>query len=127
MEFITKKVRRGIGILSRLRHFVDQSVLLKLYYALIYPFLIYGITVWGSTYKSTLKPVFILQKKAMRIITFSKFDCHSSPLFKSLQIIKFFDLILFHIAIFVYKCHNNLLPVTFHSYLSLDCVTPFDL
>ena len=52
----------------------------------------------------------------MRIMTFAKFDCHSSPLFKSLQLIKFFDLILFHIAIFMYKFHNNLLPVAFHSY-----------
>ena len=72
VELLTKKIRRGTGILSRLRHFVNQSVLLMLY-ALIYPFLIYGITVWGSTYESTLKPVLILQKKAMPIIYFLKF------------------------------------------------------
>ena len=118
IEFITKKIRRNIGILCKLRHFVDQGILLKLYYALIYPFLIYGIVIWGSSYESTLKPIFILQKKSMRIITFSQFDCHSSPLFKSLKIIKFFDLITLHIAIFMYKFHNKLLPATFHSYFT---------
>ena len=44
----------------------------------------------GNTYGTTLKPLFILQKKAIRIITFSKLDSCSSPSFKSLQLIKFF-------------------------------------
>ena len=37
-------------------------------------------------------------KKALRIITFSKEDSHASPLFKSLGLIKFFDIALFQIA-----------------------------
>ena len=63
--------------------------LLSLCYALKYPFLSYGIIIWGNTYKTIPQPIFILQKKAMRIITFSRFDKHSSPLLKSLEIIKF--------------------------------------
>ena len=85
IEYKTKKIRRGIGILCKVRHFVDQSVLLKLYYALIYPFLMYGIVYMGNTYESTLKPIFLLQKKSIRIITLSRLDCHCSPLFKSLN------------------------------------------
>ena len=90
---------------------------MKLYYALIYPFLTYGILIWGNAYETTLKPLFILQKKAVRIITFSKLDSCSSPLFKSLGLIKFFDIALFQIAIFMYKFHNNVLPAAFHSFL----------
>ena len=71
VEFIGKKIRRSIGILCKLRHYVDLNILVKLYYALIYPFLTYGILIWGNTYDTTLKPIFILQKKAVRIITFS--------------------------------------------------------
>ena len=52
------------------------------------------------------------------VITFSPFKCHSSPLFNFLQIIKLFDLVTFHIAIFMYKFHNQLLPATFHSYFT---------
>ena len=91
---------------------------MKLYYALIYPFLTYGILIWGNTYETTLKPIFILQKKAVRIITFSKLDSPSSPLFKSLELIKFFDIVLFQIAIFMYKFHNNVLPAVFHSFFT---------
>ena len=99
VECIVKKIRRSIGILSKLRYYVGLDILLSLYYALIYPFLTYGIIIWGNTYKTTLQPIFILQKRAMRLITFSRFDEHSSPLFKSLEIIKFLDLVTFHLAI----------------------------
>ena len=46
----------------------------------------------------------------MRIITFSKFDEHSSPIFKSLNIIKLFDLVTLSIAIFMFKFKKKLLP-----------------
>ena len=116
VDFVVKKIRRSIGILSKLRRYIDLSILLKLYYALIYPFLIYGIIIWGNTYESTLKPIFILQKKVLRAITFSQYDSPSSPLFKSPQVIKFYDLVSFHIATFMYKFHNQLLPTAFHSF-----------
>ena len=54
------------------------------------------------------------QKKAVRIITFSKLDGYSSPLFESLGLIKFFDIAFFQIAIFMYKFHYHVLPVAFH-------------
>ena len=113
VEYISKKVKRSIGLLSKLRHYVSENTLINFYYSLIYPFLIYGIIVWGNTYTISLNPLFILQKKAVRIITFSSFDQHSSPLFKYLNIIKFFDLVKLHISIFMYKFHNNQLPSVF--------------
>lgn len=79
---VASKLRRNIGILSRLRYYLDLNNLIQLYYSLIYPFLIYGLIVWGNTYITALKPAIVLQKKAIRIITFSKFHDHSSPLFK---------------------------------------------
>ena len=78
---VLKKVRRGIGILSKIRHYITIDILKSLYYALIYPFLIYGLIAWGNTYNTTLQPIYILQK-AVRVITFSSFDHHSNPLFK---------------------------------------------
>ena len=110
IECIAKKIKRSVGILSKLRYYVHTNILINLYYTLIYPFLIYGIIVWGNTYPSTIQPLFVLQKKAMRIITFSEYNEHSSPLFKLLNIIKIFDLVTFHIASFMYKFHHRLLP-----------------
>jgi len=81
-------------------------------------FLIYGLIVWGNTYPTSLQAIYILQKKAIRIITFSKFDDTTSPLFKRLNIIKFFDLIEYYISIFMFKYYNNLLPSSFDSFFT---------
>ena len=93
IKSIITKIKRSIGVLSKIRYYVDTAILINLYYALIYPFLIYGIIAWGNTYPTTLQPLYVSQKKVMRIITFSKFDEHSSPIFKSLNIIKLFDFV----------------------------------
>ena len=44
-----KKISRGIGILAKIRHLVNSNILSQLYYSLIYPFLTYGLLVWGNT------------------------------------------------------------------------------
>ena len=113
---VSKKISRGIGILSKLRHFVTNDILTQLYYSLVYPFLTYGIIVWGNTYTTTLKPIAILQKKAVRIITFSKRDAHSSPLFSQLGLIKLMDLVSIHTALFMFQYHHNLLPKAFDNF-----------
>lgn len=115
---IVKKIKRNIGILSKLRYYLGLHILVKLYYALVYPFLIYGIISWGNTYPSTIQPLYMLQKKAMRIMTFSKFDEHSSALFKELDIVKLPDVVTLHNAVLMYKFHNNLLPSVFDTFFT---------
>ena len=118
ISYVSKKIRRSVGILSKLRYYVNSNILINLYYALIYPFLIYGILAWGNTYQSTLQPLYMLQKKAIRIITFSHFQDHTSPLYRTLKIIKLFDVIFLHLAIFMHKFHHHLLPSVFDSFFT---------
>ena len=40
----------------------------------------------GSNFKTHLKLIDILQKKIIRIITFSQHDAHTRPLFKKIRI-----------------------------------------
>ena len=108
INYLSKKITRSLGLLSKIRYFVDFNTLINLYYTFIYSFLTYGLIVWGNTYQSILNPLLILQKRALRIITFSSFQEHSTPLFKYTKILKLCDLIHLHIAIFMYKFHANL-------------------
>jgi len=108
----------NIGILSKLRYYVNSDILVKLYYALIYPFLTYGLISWGNTYSSTTQPLFILRKRAMRVMTFSKFHEHSSPIFKHLNIVKLPDLVFLNIAVFMYTFHNRRLPSVFDTFFT---------
>ena len=55
VSYIAKKIKRNIGILFKLRYHVNSDILVELYYALIYPFLTYGLISWINTYSSTTK------------------------------------------------------------------------
>ena len=90
---LSQKLSRANGILSKLRHNAPRIVCLNVYYALFYPHLIYGCNIWGITTEENLDKVVKLQKKCVRIITFSDFDSHANPLFIDLEILKVHDVI----------------------------------
>ena len=55
----------------------------------------------------------ILQKNAVRIVTFSDFNAHSEPLFKQLDILKFNDNIVLQNCLFVYDYLKGNMPSSF--------------
>ena len=93
VEIISSKIAKSIGIIKHIANLIPVSTLLSLYYALIHPYLIYAALAWGSTYEVHLKPIIILQKKAIRAINKVHFLAHTTPLFFSNRILKFLDLI----------------------------------
>ena len=72
----------------KLRHYMDTKSLIMIYYSLVYPFLLYAIPIWGNACPTFINPHHQLQKRVVRIITFSPYYTHSAPLFKQLNIIK---------------------------------------
>ena len=64
---ISKKISRSIGIMYKLRPFLPLKVMKNVYYSLIYSHIIYAIEVWGSTFKTELNKILILQKRALRL------------------------------------------------------------
>ena len=59
----------------------------------------YGILVWGNHAARIAQ----LQKKVIRIITNSRYNAHTSPLFKSLNCLKFEDLYKLNVLKFYFK------------------------
>ena len=68
---ICDKVAKVIGILSKSRRYLPSVTLKTLYYSFFLPYINYCNLMWASTYASYLEPLYLLQKKAIRIITFS--------------------------------------------------------
>ena len=56
-KFIKGKISRGIGILYKGKKYLSQKSLLNMYYAFIYPYFTYCITVWGNTFSYILDPL----------------------------------------------------------------------
>ena len=58
----------------------------------------------------------LLQKRVVRVITFSRYDEHTSPLFKVLGLLKLFDIIRISDLLFMHDFHTNKLPTVFNNF-----------
>jgi hypothetical protein len=116
ISYISNKVSRGIGILLKAKYILNSECLKNLYYAFIYPYLIYCNHIWGNTYVSNLKRLATLQKKAVRIITFSHFYHPSAPLFDTLKLFSLEKINMYVISCFMFRYHHGLLPSIFNDF-----------
>ena len=112
IKYISNKISKSLSVLRYLRYSFPKSILKTLYLSLVLPYLMYCNIIWGSAFKTTLRPLFILQKKCLRTITKSKFLAHTLPLFSDNKLLNVFQLFDFNCAQVVYKILNtNQFPV----------------
>ena len=57
---VSKKISRYIGIMCKLRQFMNTNMLKNIYYSLLYSHLVYAIQVWGSACISELDKILVL-------------------------------------------------------------------
>ena len=96
IDKISLKISKSIGILYRLRDIYPRAALQNLYNALIMPQFSYCVLCWGSVISEN-HSLHILQKRALRLITNSRYISHTEPLCKELRVLKVFD--MFDVAI----------------------------
>ena len=105
IDKIANKISRSIGILNRLKHFLPLPTKLLIYNSLILSYLNFGVLAWGYKCDRIVK----LQKKAIRIISTSKYNAHTEPLFKKLKLLKIMDILKLQELKLYYKfVHGNL-------------------
>ena len=99
------KISHTLGVMNCLKRYLPTKIFRVLYNSLILPHLQYGILSWGFKLSRLSK----LQKRAIRVITWSKFNAHTEPLFKSLNPLKLDDLFSLNVLKLYYKFgHGNL-------------------
>ena len=100
-----KIARSIIGILYRLGNVYPESVLVTIYNTLVLPHFHYCFLLWGSVVKEN-HSLYLLQKKAPRIITNSDYLAHTEPICKKLTILKISDMFSVAFWKFYYKLMN---------------------
>ena len=68
------KISKLTGLMAKGRHYVTLKTLQNIYCTMIYPYLTYCNIIWTSTYPTRLRSIYLIQKKIVRIMTFSKVD-----------------------------------------------------
>ena len=87
IDHIIIKVRRTIGLIVKLQHYLPAHTFLNIYQALIAPYLTYSLTVQDQACKSYLDKLLELQKWALCFIYFSDHNEHAIPLFVDTHIL----------------------------------------
>ena len=101
-----KRLSRTNDILSKLRHYVSKKN-----FNFFQSYILYGSTVWSFTLQNNMKKIIVLQKKCMRLLTFCDNREHTSPIFKSLKVLKLQDIIKFSILKIICFYFSDQLPL----------------
>ena len=110
INFISSKISKTIGIISKIRHFVSRHIVIKIYQSLIYPYISYGICAWGQSVKTNLKKLLVLQKRAIRLIYFTSNREHAVPYFVQSRILPLDSLFFQQIAYLMRDVDNHIAP-----------------
>ena len=113
IQYISSKISRALYYLRTAKNFLPPPALKTLYYSLVHCHLIYAIEIWGCANLSSLTCIFRKQKAAIRIISNAKFNAHTEPLFKTLGILPFLDIIKISNLKFMHSFVFNFLPSSF--------------
>ena len=134
-SFICSKISKGIYAIKRASSILEKKDLITLYYALIYPYLSYGLLVWGGICKldthfrklhkgpaqnhmKTLTTVHKLQKRALRTISKQGYLSHHIPLCHTLQILDLEQLYDMKALSFLHDYYHDKLPPLFNDKFS---------
>jgi len=109
IQLISNKISRTIGVLNKMKRFLPGNILKIIYSSLILPRIYYCNLAWGHKPERMIK----LQKKAVRIISNSKYNAHTEPLNKELELLNVTDIHILSKLKFFYRLANNQLPSYF--------------
>ena len=107
IKTVETKVSKSIAVLYKIMHVLDCQALHILYQSLIEPHMSYCCEIWGSTYQSRLKKLFVLQKKTIRIIYNFNYHDHTSVFFHSSNMLKLHDLVIYKTMIILYEANDH--------------------
>ena len=70
MATVKLKLNRANGLLAKLRHYVNSTLLRTIYYAIFEPHVRYGCQLWEQTQTQVLQNIDKIQNKPLRITNF---------------------------------------------------------
>ncbi len=103
---IANKISNSTGILNKLKVFFPLNAKVLIYNSLILSHLNFCILTLGYQCDIIVK----LQKVIVRILSLSKYNAHTEPIFKMLKLLKVNDILNLQEYNFYFKFKNNKLP-----------------
>ena len=116
IKILENKVARGVGLLTKLKHFFPQTILLQLYHILVPSSLLYGIIIRENTFPTYARKLNALQNRAIKVISVTHFRNAVKLIYVQYKILQIDDLYKLEVAKMVYCCIHNKAPSSLLNY-----------
>ena len=110
IQTLAPKLSRAIGMLAKIRYFVNSDVLRNIYFGIFSSIMSYGSQIWAQFRNQHVKRIIKLNDKAIRTINFAHYEEPASEYYKKSSILKFQDSICVQNFLFVHRNFLNNLP-----------------
>ena len=77
VECVYKKLLKFIGLFYKMRNILPCKILRQMYYAFVYPHILYGIKIYANACQSPLEKLCKLNNKIIRIL---QTKCYLTPI-----------------------------------------------
>ena len=104
------RISRSLYAINKIKHFTPSKILKTLYYSMVYPYLTYGITLWGNTCKQYTNKLKVMQKKVMRAISGDGYNAHTNHTFFKYKMLKLDDIYKLNVSKFMLQYIKDELP-----------------
>jgi hypothetical protein len=112
-QYIISKLNRSLYCINKVKNFLPTEAMRSLYFALIHSHLSYCPIITSCASNSNIQKIAKIQKKAVRIITKKPYLEHTAPLFKSLNILTYQQLIIYSKLNFMHSVIYSYCPKSF--------------
>jgi hypothetical protein len=109
------KLAKSNFVISRVKNFLPKDALKTIYYSMIHAHLTYCLPLYGCTTEKNLSKLEKAQKKAIRNITKSKRNAHTSELFTQTKIMPLRVLIKYQQCLLLHSIYHKYCPSALHS------------
>ena len=113
IEHITKKLASANYAINCSKNFLPLNIRKTVYYSLFDCHINFANLLWGCASNKKISQIENLQKKCIRNVANFPYLAHTEPIFKSLNILKIQDQIVYNRAVFMHQYRNNCLPSSF--------------
>ena len=119
IDLVKSKLSRSCAVMYRASFLIDRRGMHVLYFSLFLPYIMYCAEIWGNSYSTSSKCLFMQQKRVIRLICGATRIDHTNMLFYDQHILKLPDVVKLKTPIIMFKAFHNLLPVNVQQLFSI--------
>jgi hypothetical protein len=110
LDKMRNKIKQRLGILRRVRHYIDRDLCLMLYNVLVLPLFDYCDVVYSNCNTTEIIKLQRLQNRAAKLILQVPLDTSTHEVINELKWFYLSERIFYHRCVFMYNCFNANFP-----------------